>query len=719
MKIYSRHLFIASALFGIAFPSIALEESTHRIISEYAIRHSSVNDPDSTVLIALGLGPNVDAITYANLLTGSTLRYMPPSELVGLGAEREDEIPRMLHHFFDVQQDGLAFLGGFRGALPSPTWALAPRGSIDEQQNSYADARFYLKEAITGRARTTRRAASANLFETLGHVVHHIQDMTQPQHVRNDDHCKILACVLVGLDVRPSAYEEFIGDLSLETLPSLQGYREVSPNDFPSPRHFWENAGSGVAEFTSINFISARTNFRGDPINPQTDGVHEFPSPPMAGTYEFVDIEELLGPTGPGQPLSGKVLFAPTLVIDSYDDNYSAVNRFATTFSIFTEDFDSTVPFGDLPIFSTNRVTYLKAAEFLMPRAAAYSVGIIDYFFRGNLEITLPDSGVYSVLDHASTNAPGDGFTNLTMNLRNASADQDMPNGRLTAVARYYVHRYYETTLLGEWAHHEGSFDDVTTHTTRNGRTFDEYRQPVLEGAEIISISEPIEGQGVDSSLGRDVTFDFSAQPIPVNAYNLTIQVVYEGVLGEEEDAIAVAGRDISEPTYYGMINGTDFYGINGTYYTPDEIDADEDLKAEAGANYHEETIFNIEYSVAGVPIASNGILGPRQFNRIAFLTDRGASVPLDIRGQTSGGTFAIPTSFPGFRNELENIDAIAITPVPDTRGVVGRYTVFSKFVGVPPSAASDALLPPINPECIPNSCQETPQPMLVVWPAP
>lgn len=54
--------------------------------------------------------------------------------------------------------------------------------------------------------------------------------------------------------------------------------------------------------------------------------------------------------------------------------------------------------------------------------------------------------------------------------------------------------------------------------------------------------------------------FDFSMDPIPVNATDLFIQVVYRGVLGAETDGIAVGTLDIREPTYYAAWNNTDYF---------------------------------------------------------------------------------------------------------------------------------------------------------------
>jgi hypothetical protein len=66
----------------------------------------------------------------------------------------------------------------------------------------------------------------------------------------------------------------------------------------------------------------------------------------------------------------------------------------------------------------------------------------------------------------------------------------------------------------------------------------------------------------VPAGINDDATsiaFDFP-NPIPINATDLQLQVVYRGPLGSEPDAVAVATRDISEPTYIYQYSSWDQY---------------------------------------------------------------------------------------------------------------------------------------------------------------
>src|SRR4029079_3052981 len=87
---------------------------------------------------------------------------------------------------------------------------LEDAGSFLTQTNSYRDARNYLYEALTGPTELERRKSFGLMFQTLGQVIHHLQDMAQPQHVRNDAHCDSTICQM--FDPRlysPSQYERY------------------------------------------------------------------------------------------------------------------------------------------------------------------------------------------------------------------------------------------------------------------------------------------------------------------------------------------------------------------------------------------------------------------------------------------------------------------------------------------------------------------------------
>ena len=53
------------------------------------------------------------------------------------------------------------------------------------------------------------------------------------------------------------------------------------------------------------------------------------------------------------------------------------------------------------PAYTLTKTTYDAMAGLLIPRAVAYSAGLLNYFCRGQMAISLPHEGVYSIIDQA------------------------------------------------------------------------------------------------------------------------------------------------------------------------------------------------------------------------------------------------------------------------------------------------------------------------------
>jgi hypothetical protein len=115
------------------------------------------------------------------------------------------------------------------------------------------------------------------MFQSIGHVIHHLQDMAQPQHVRNDVHCDRGICKTLFPHVyAPSQYEKYT-DLNSPTDPRLQirinlplekpASTAVYPGanaatvPFKTPRHFWRTTapGSAITDGTETSIQLARS----------------------------------------------------------------------------------------------------------------------------------------------------------------------------------------------------------------------------------------------------------------------------------------------------------------------------------------------------------------------------------------------------------------------------------------------------------------------------
>ena len=279
----------------VALPITAMcyEVANHADMARFAVSHADlVTDP--AALARLGLhdltqefptsaGP--DSPDFINgCRRGRT--YSVPL-LIECGAQFEDAPDlRVLNHFFDptrTANDGALGVAG-TGLLTlysSPQWALAARGTVDmrvantgfvldSQENSYIDARQYLFDALTktGISASERDSLWGKTFQSIGQVIHHLQDMAQPQHVRNDSHCKFEGCALAG-KFAPSSYERYTLTDEVRRSPSMGTLLSSGAAVYPvyrsklaAPRSFWVSSGAGIAEYTNSNFVSQGTLFR-------------------------------------------------------------------------------------------------------------------------------------------------------------------------------------------------------------------------------------------------------------------------------------------------------------------------------------------------------------------------------------------------------------------------------------------------------------------------
>jgi hypothetical protein len=198
----------------------------------------------------------------------------------------------------------------------------------------------------------------------------------------------------------------------------------------------------------------------------------------------------------------------------------------------------------------TDEAVWAATAREMLPRAVGYARGILDYFFRGQLEIAPPDRFVYARAPFTADNSGA--FTTLRFKVRNATPEEAAGAGTLVAVVHY---------------------------RTSPGNLFDDPLAP-LSDTRFTIVSEP---QAITLTEGfQELTFDFSRHPLPTNAADLFLTVVYRGPLGLEADAVVVGGKDIPEPDPVVVINATDYdcfagqpYFVTGLPTTARDLDGD------------------------------------------------------------------------------------------------------------------------------------------------
>jgi hypothetical protein len=495
---------------------------------------------------------------------------------------------RPIAHFYDPQRSGAAIRSG---EPSSPDWMLlGATGTVAGSNHfGWADARAAFYDALTYKSdlasvsaadnEVLRKLQWAKTFQSIGHLIHHLQDMAQPQHVRSDDHCDAAQCAAVpGLTYKPSGYEKHLLNNRLEFVQTLAASASA-PIMFGLPREFWSLQGNsvtghypsnqGIAAYTATNFVSAGTNFRrefnGAVYVTAPDPTHPFPQP--ASQTNDVSLTTLYA-NAPQSTLdiikntlcNGN---ATTCYMKFLGTNADPSARTAAT-SIFSPELlnPSNTYVGDrlLGPYTQNYWTYDDAATKLVPRAVEYSAGLINYFFRGEMEISLPEEGVYGLLDHAVEKTKGvDGFRLIKMKVKNTTADintalgttaQHMSAGEFRAVAKFHRNTCYHPQLTGQ----------IGTISKGDGTVLQANTVELCRSATEEIVVSSVEPNVSELAAGVTVpmVFDFP-NAIPIEATDLTIQVVFKGTLGAEVGAVAVTTRDISEPTFFTYANTNDY----------------------------------------------------------------------------------------------------------------------------------------------------------------
>lgn len=490
--------------------------------------------------------------------------------------------------------------------------------------------------ALTDTTEAQRQMNFAQTFRGLGHQMHLIQDATVPEHVRNDAHISsrfeawakdaipdLIALKAFApnpqfpaLSLDPSQYTLDSSYYTRNLVPSAL-FLDTDQYDKNNPSQFFTtnlatSLAIGIAEYTNANFASPHTIFTED--KPTTDK-HYFPYPNKSST----NLQELIDKSSLDNVKYVEAkdgITEPSLYISKNKDGYGEKIEHFVKPKYTTRGKWDLIGGGYVYKldFYHDKECHADYAEKLIPRAVGYSAGLLDYFFRGTLEITAPDAYVYSIIDGSVTPQQ---FTRITAKVRNSTPDSIpgeeiqncdalLQNCIIQAVARYKKRTDYQPDL---------STDPPTAAS----------REPDFS----YSVSESIVITSLSSTTPVEFTFDFTNSPIPVGITDLYLHVVFKGTLGNETDiAIAVGMKDLNEPDHHTAWNATDRFYLDGVLRTADEIRNDPDLLSRASGQFIDpyDITTEIAFYPSGVtPTVYNATftpLPPGRYGRVIILTD-------------------------------------------------------------------------------------------------
>jgi hypothetical protein len=378
----------------------AYETGVHRQLALRAA-HPTVSSVDQTLRDDLGMRG------------GSADRFLDRTveQLIGDGAYFED-VPffRVLHHFHNPlaskwEEAGLRVL--FQLGQSSVLWQqdlnqdLLPF-NLGGGDWSWQDARRRYLDVLTGANRAgrdnskpaEREQTFADLFRNLGQLTHLVQDATVPAHVRNDPHVSIPLPFDSRIPLNPDWFEDWVDKTRnkdktlfnhLLTLAPFGPTRSIFTPINEGPARIpiaWlidrdifqgqntevlgrENRGIGISEYTNGNFLSRDTIFKRFGL-PRIPAVPQFDEVTVGSK-----VRRYLMKPADGQPIT----------------------HLAVEGMLFEPLKDAGRPFSVATLTLDDLFVHKEYAGLLLPRAVGYSAALLDYFFRGKLDVDLVEAG--------------------------------------------------------------------------------------------------------------------------------------------------------------------------------------------------------------------------------------------------------------------------------------------------------------------------------------
>ncbi len=597
MKKISKTIFlILSVVFIFSFRAFSWNGETHKLITEYAVRNSLLGNIELCKKLNLDKGLLQEWLKISTWLS----KKRTILKWVQYGAENEDK-----HFFYTYRRYDNHFHNPLDPWNGNPNlweqaglddWVWLPPDSVniiykhvtgdssilwaqDKGENrqsgypqgdqSWGKIREHYYNALISKTddngkNDERENYFARTFKGLGHQMHLIQDMSVPEHVRNDGHPdreryeKFTIESWAENDItegrnlinsyaqKPPVFPDLNLNITIAgSLVPITQLTDINIYDGTNPS---DTNQQGLAEYINSNFFSEDTIFTSEEDDPNGLLRHRFPYPRKASTnlQQLINDELLPEEVEAEDGKRYRCWWIKKTGHGEITDHILAVGYLEK----YVREKDNKTLYRRT--FYKNWLVHNDYTEKLVPRAVGYSAALIDYFFRGEIEITLPASpegtpppqkdGIY-----AFSNDNDRTFKEFSLGIKNITPfkegeePEDMKDGVVVLVVRY---------------------------RPCDGNPF-ELPIPVPDMTkQIFAVSEPIHVSGiVPRDKPKILTFDLSKNPIPIEATDVNLTVVFSGCLGREMlSAVAIGFKDIGEPTPIDLFNNSDLVCFNDNY---------------------------------------------------------------------------------------------------------------------------------------------------------
>ncbi len=372
-------LITAAVLFFWGGTTFAFEVRTHRQINSFVVG-ADVNQFSLNRYLRnqIGFVKGIDE----PLSAGNVRQW------IEAGGEFEDDFVRFLRHFHQPLRTWDQ--AGLKSTIPlvffssSILWAQAPVGQQSWYGDySWHDTRSYFYQALTLPAEADRSRYFGETFRGVGQLMHLAEDLAVPAHTRDDAH-PFAYSFETWASWQEATFDRFLNlppigfDPSILTFPPnplapvpIAKFFDTDQYDGTNPS-ITTSPAMGLAEYTHANFFSE------DTINDVT-----YPYPRLdplqlttrtftrdtGGTYQ----RRFYLKTGDGETNGGQGYL---LAAESWLDYYQ----------------EPGLTFNPIPMLDDH--VYEEYANLLVPRAVGYAAGMMQYFFRGSLDVHRVPSGL-------------------------------------------------------------------------------------------------------------------------------------------------------------------------------------------------------------------------------------------------------------------------------------------------------------------------------------
>lgn len=365
-------IFHTVLLFFVA-PVMALESPTHKAINEHVANKNLTFNGFSLhnhLQIQLGMPEGVETYFAIDNINKQVLQWLSD------GGEYEDKPSGCMpfwrsHHHFHNPVDNSGFSGiwdtHILSGVSARDWAMYPVETQSCGYYSWNDKRLSYFWALAADSRDMRERYFAETFRGLGQLVHLVQDMSVPEHVRNDGHYFAYDYELWAKSAKAPLIANYdavyyVSDssfpLSVGNLFDTEQYNGTNPN-------VTLYLNIGLSEYTSANFLSPDSMFNKPNLPYPAYSETELKTKTDSTTQEN---KLYLSKRGYGD-------------IDGSGERIEYLARAQNFYNYLPVDHKT------LALTLNDPLVYGEYASKLIPRAIGYSSQLLGYFFRGQMEV--------------------------------------------------------------------------------------------------------------------------------------------------------------------------------------------------------------------------------------------------------------------------------------------------------------------------------------------